>query len=646
VSAGPFVLGGLGLLGLAMVASPRERPWLGLTLAGTAALAAAATFALVNGAVWTWRCPLPIGGEFPRLFLDPVAGIFLVLLAVVGAAGAVYLSSYASEQAYPRRSARGRLLWSGMLAMMTGVFLAGNGLQFLACWELFALAAFFLILLDDRRRGVRRAGWLYLAASHAGTLALFAFFTLLAARTGTWDLGPRPEDPGLAPLFWLALLGFGLKAGLFPLHVWLPSAHGQAPSHVSALLSGVAIKTGLYGLVRFSGWLPLPGSAGWTLLGVGAVGAVVGIAFALAQTDLKRLLAYCSVENMGILVAGLGAAVIARDAGQTWGLVVLAGVFLHTWNHGVFKALLFLAAGAVHHACGTREISRLGGLWTRLPWTTAAFAAGAAAAAALPPLSGFSSEWLIYLGLFDAASQRAGAAWGAVPAVLLLALAGALALATFVKAVGLTFLGAARSRRAEAAHEAPRAMLAPMIALAALCLLGGVGAAFLWPLLRRAAGAWHPAWSAAEVASPLAPLSPALAILALAAVAGAMVLHRRVARTGTRRAVTWDCGYATPGRRMQYTAGSFGAMAAEWFRWILRPERRQRRPRDLLAGPARLLERTPETILERGLEPAARLLLRGVDVFRRLQHGGLQSYLLYVLVGIGALAVLVATSAP
>ena len=236
------------------------------------------------------------------------------------------------------------------------VLTVSNGLHFLIAWELFAVCGYFLITLDRQRRGVRAAGWLYLAASHAGTMCLFAFFALLAARTGSWELGPMRDHPELAPLFWLALFGFGVKAGFFPLHIWLPSAHANAPSHVSAIMSGVAIKMGIYGIVRFSGWLPVPPAAGWVVIGLGATSALLGIAFAFAQNDFKRLLAYCSVENIGIILIGVGVALLAVAHGDApWGRLALAGALLHVWNHGAFKSLLFFGAGSVLHATGTRR---------------------------------------------------------------------------------------------------------------------------------------------------------------------------------------------------------------------------------------------------------------------------------------------------
>jgi hydrogenase-4 component B len=498
------------------------------------------------------------------------------------------------------------------------------------------------VTLDRQRGEVRAAGWLYLAASHVAALCLFAFFALLAARTGSWALAPMRDRPELAPLFWLVLAAFGLKAGLFPLHIWLPSAHANAPSHVSAMLSGVTLKIGLYGLVRFSGWLPVPPEAGWVVAFLGVASAVLGVAFALGQHDFKRLLAYHSVENIGIILIGLGFGLVAVGQGNaTWGRLALAGGLLHVWNHGLFKSLLFFAAGSVLHATGTREMSRLGGLWRMMPWTASLFALGAAAISGLPPLNGFISEWLVYLGLFDATIARGPSAWAAIPAAILLGVTGALALACFVKVCGVVFLGAPRSAAASHARECGPAMRGAMIVLAAGCVAIGLAPAIFWPAVLRAVDVWNPVWAGAETPvalSSLGMLNMALAVLALLAAGG---LWQRVRRGGLTRALTWDCGYAAPTPRMQYTAGSFAGIINEWFEWILRPERHEHRPENLLPVAASFTEHTPETVLERIVEPAAAAVMRVSIAARSLQHGRVQSYLLYLLIGLGALALLV-----
>jgi hydrogenase-4 component B len=638
----PLLLAAVSLTA-GIIAGPRlARTWLALMLTGAAGGLVAAVGVLAGGPDWEWRSDFLLGGEAVYLRLDGVSALFLALLSVVGGSGAVYAREYWPDTHHPDSAPRGRAWWGGIVLSMGLVLLTSNGLHFLIAWELFAVCAFFLLTLDRQRREVRRSGWLYLAASHAGTVCLFAFFATLAARTGSWELGPRSEHPELRPLFWLALAGFGVKAGLFPLHIWLPSAHANAPSHVSALMSGVAIKLGVYGLVRFSGWLPVPAAAGWVLLLLGAVSALFGIAFALAQNDLKRLLAYCSVENIGIILTGLGAALLGAAHGHAaWGRLALAGALLHVWNHGAFKSLLFLGAGSVLHATGTREMSRLGGLWRALPWTASLFTVGCLAVAGLPPLNGFVSEWLIYLGLFDAAGQRGALAGAAMPATILLAMAGALALACFAKAAAIVFLGAPRTQAAQHAHECGPLMRGPMLVLAGACLALGLAPVLFWPAIARAVGGWHSPWATGEPPAPLAALGTMQITLALLAVLLGAALWWKARANGLRRGLTWDCGYALPTARMQYTSAAFAGLAAGWFTWLLQPERAVRRPRSLLPASASRFERVPETMLERVLTPAAALILRVSSGTRRLQHGRLPAYILYLVAGLLALSVFV-----
>ncbi|HVZ64461.1 MAG TPA: proton-conducting transporter membrane subunit [Lacunisphaera sp.] len=626
------------------------RVWLGATVAGLALSLVAAVTVLVGGTDWDWHGAVAVSGQALHLRLDGISALFLALLGVVGSAASIYGHEYWTDAAHPHSARAGRLWWSVLLLSLLGTLLAANGLHFLIAWEVFTLSAYFLITLDRERPEVRAAGWLYLGASHAAVLALFAFFAVLAVRTGSWDLGPMRDRLELAPLFWLALFGFGLKAGLFPLHIWLPSAHANAPSHVSAILSGVTIKMGIYGLVRFSSWMPLPAGAGWVIALLGVVSAVLGVAFALGQHDLKRLLAYHSVENIGIILIGLGFAIVAVEHGHAvWGALALAGGLLHVWNHGLFKALLFLGAGSVLHATGTREMSLLGGLWKAMPWTAGLFALGAAAISGLPPLNGFVSEWLVYLGLFDAAlaprpeilAAPGAVAGGAMVAAILLAVTGALALACFAKVCGVVFLGAPRSARARRAHECEAPMRSAMLLLAVTCAMIGLVPVAFWPAVARAAGAWDPAWAGSAAPVSLAPLAAAQVMLALGAIVAAAWLARRVRAGKSERAPTWDCGYVAPTPRMQYTAASFASTITEWFDWILRPVRHEERPVELFPVAATYAQHTPETVLEHVVEPAAVMVDRIAQAARRLQHGRLQSYLLYLVIGLAALALLV-----
>jgi len=643
MTPGVLLLFAASALVAGIVAGPwSSRTWLGLTLMATTTALAAALAVLLGSADWNWSSTFPVGGEVLHFRLDGVSALFLVLLSVVGGAGAAYAHEYWSDAEYPNSALRGRAWWGGLVLSMAFVLLASNGLHFLIGWELFTVCAFFLITLDRQNREVRRAGWLYLAASHAGTVCLFAFFCTLAARTGSWELGPMREQSGLAPLFWLALAGFSVKAGVFPLHIWLPSAHANAPSHVSAILSGVAIKLGIYGLVRFSGWLPVPPAAGWVVLGLGAVSALFGIVFALAQNDLKRLLAYCSVENVGIILIGLGGALLGAAQGDArWGQLALAGALWHVWNHGAFKSLLFFGAGSVLHATGTREMSRLGGLWRTMPWTAGLFAIGAMAVASLPPLNGFISEWLVYLGLFEAAASRGATAWAALPVTIMLAMAGAVALATFTKAATVVFLGAPRTQAAETAHECGPFMRGTMLLMAAICCGVGLAPLLFWPAISRAMGDWHPAWANAAPPAALPVLGSVHLALAILMLAAGAWLWRKVHANGLRRRLTWDCGYAAPAARMQYSGGSFAGIAAGWFFWLLQPERTSRRPRGAMPGHASRIERIPETVLERVIVPVSNVVMRGSTAVRRLQHGRLQAYILYLVVGLIALGIFV-----
>lgn len=622
------------------------RWWLAMVLAGVLAGLGAALSVLLGTTDWEWRSTLEVGGQLVFLRLDALSALFLVLVSVVSGAGAVYAHEYWSAEHYPASAPRGRVWWSGLVLSMGLVLTIMNGLHFLMAWESFAICAYFLITLDRRRPAVRAAGWLYLVASHAGTVALFAFFAALASRSGSWELGPMREHASFAPLFWLALFGFGMKAGIFPLHFWLPDAHANAPSHVSAMMSAVAIKMGVYGIVRFSGWLPLPRTAGWVVIALGATSALLGIAFAFAQDDVKRLLAYCSVENVGVILVGLGGAMLAAQHGHaSWGLIALAGALLHVWNHGAFKALLFFGAGSVLHATGTRTMSRLGGLWRAMPWTTGMFAVGALAVSGLPPLNGFVSEWLVYVGLLDAAAARGPTAWAAMPAIIMLAMAGALALASFAKAGALIFLGSPRTQAAAHAHESGPWMRGPMVTLAAVCGALALVPALFWPAIARAAGAWNGSWSPAVVPESLVSVGRMQVALALLAMLAASLLLRRVRSNGVRRAMTWDCAYATPTAHMQYSSGSFAGIVTGWFAWILRPEREARRPRGLLPARASRFVRIPESVLELVIGPVAAAVGRASGAARRLQHGRLQAYILYViaaLVGMGSVAWLAA----
>ncbi|HZK67377.1 MAG TPA: proton-conducting transporter membrane subunit, partial [Chloroflexota bacterium] len=443
---------------------------------------------------------------------------------------------------------------------MVLVVLADSVFAFLFAWEAMSLVSFFLVIHHHRQDQVRRAGYIYLVMTHASTGFLLAGFLALFAASGSLEFAAlRASAASLPPLtrdivFLAALVAFGTKAGVIPLHVWLPRAHPAAPSHVSALMSGVMIKMGIYGLIRVGWELAAPGPAWWgaLVLALGCVSAVLGVLYALMEHDLKRLLAYHSVENIGIIMMGLGAALLLSALGYPGAaaLGLLAGLY-HVLNHAVFKALLFLGAGAVQQSAGTRDLEKLGGLIRRMPWTAATFLVGSAAISALPPLNGFVSEWLTFQSLLALSAAGPGLAVGAVVAVGLLALTGGLAAFCFVKAFGITFLGMPRSEKVGEAREVALSMRLAMVFLAAVCfalgLLPTFVAGLLAPVTMALVGAAPPpSLGLGLLAAPPqdGTLAPLALIGFLAVLFGlAMLLGRMIGGPGRSRvAPPWGCG--------------------------------------------------------------------------------------------------------
>jgi hydrogenase-4 component B len=578
--------------------------------------------------------------------VDGLSALFLVPIFLISLLGSIYGLDYWKQTEHPENGRKLRLFYGTLTAGMALVVIARNSILFLFGWELMALSAFFLVTTEDHDSEVRQAGWIYLVAAHAAALCLFALFMLLRMVSGSFTLAPLPAlPPGIATaVFVLALVGFGLKAGIMPLHVWLPSAHANAPSHVSALMSGVIIKMGIYGLVRITSLVPQPPLEwGGIVLGLGAVSGVLGVAFAIGQHDLKRLLAYHSIENIGIIVMGLGLALLGRSLNRPeWVMLGLSGALLHVWNHAIFKALLFLSAGSVIHAVHTREIDHLGGLAKAMPRTAFCFLVGAVAICGLPPLNGFVSEFLIYLGLFRTLGLGdEPSVVGGVFAVPALALIGGLAAACFVKVFGAVFLGTARTVHAEHAHEAPPSMLGPMGVLVICCCGIGLAPFMVAPVLQQAAADWAP--ELRDAGPRLAALAPLgwISVMGLALLAtlfaGSALLVMRLRRSAVTTAGTWSCGYVAPTPRMQYTASSFAQMVVGLFAWALRPRVHRPEVLDLFPARADFHSETPETVLDDALLPTFRWGAWALSWLRVLQRGSVQSYLLYIFVTLVAL---------
>ena len=596
-----------------------------------------------SGGAGALRWPLP--GAAWSVEVDALGAFFLAPIFLVSGLGSIYGLGYWPQSKHPASGRRLRFFWGTLACGLAILVLARNGILFLFGWEVMALSAFFLVGTEDDKPEVRQASWVYLLAAHVGTLALFAMFALLHNITGTFEFRPiGVHEAGLGTLtivFTLALVGFGLKAGLMPLHVWLPGAHANAPSHVSAILSGVVLKIGIYGLVRFLGYLPAP-PIGWggLLLVLGVVSGILGVVFALGQHDLKRLLAYHSVENIGIIVMGLGLAMIGRSVGRSdWTVLGLAGCLLHVWNHGLFKSLLFLGAGSVVHATRTREIDRLGGLAKSMPATALLFLVGAVAICGLPPLNGFVSELLIYMGLFRTLGPSGAVASPASAlAVPCLAMIGALAVACFVKAYGAVFLGSARDERASRAHESPAPMIGTMVVLAACCAAIGLSPILVAPILDQVVSAWPGSGgSAALKIAEVLPLGWISGIgtgfAALLAIAGALILRRRT-RVAVPSVGTWDCGYARPAARMQYTSSSFAQSLVGLFRSVLRPRTHRPSVTGVFPRVERFRSHVDDVVLEGLISPALRRMEHWIERVRVFQHGRAQEYILYVLVAL------------
>src|SRR5204862_282938 len=426
-----------------------------------------------------------------HLEIDAPSAFFLLPVFGLSILTAIYGGSYMSSRGERPGIAASWFHLNLLTAAMALVVAAHDGLLFLLAWEIMALAPFFLVIFDDRQEDVRHAAWTYLAATHLGTAFLLVLFVLLGGLAGSSDFAAYAAalttNPTLCSVvFVLALIGFGSKAGIVPAHVWLPEAHPVAPSHASALMSGAMIKIGIYGLVRILTLLGTPQPWwGWTLIAIGASSGVLGVLFALAQHDLKRLLAYSSVENVGIVLLGIGLGVLGLATGTpALAVIGFAAGLLHILNHSIFKGLLFLGAGAVQHGAHSLELEKLGGLLKRMPWTGTAFLIGAAAIVGLPPLNGFVSEFLLfYAGFAAVMNPAASIALAGLMAIVAMGLIGGLAAACFAKAFGIVFLGSPRTAEAEKAHEAAPPMRAAMAVLALLCVIIGI-AARLFPAPR------------------------------------------------------------------------------------------------------------------------------------------------------------------
>lgn len=671
---------------------PEAGGWLlagvGATLAGAAALPLVPSAGPRAGALSRWLCALAglglvalgvlaslgpgaiearlgsvLGFPLVSLSYDALSFPFLVALGIVTAASSIHSLGYDGRSAHPPGT-WSRVSFPIFVASMALVFGADDAFALMLAWEAMALSSAVLVVGSRPDEESARTGYLYLAFTHVASVALVVAFGLLSMQAGSTDIASLAQAAGSLPglmrdgLFLLLLIGFATKAGAIPLHIWLPRAHPVAPAPVSALMSGVMIKAGVYGLVRFGLEMMGAGPAWWGVLvvAIGAISAVLGVLYALAQHDAKRLLAFHSIENVGIILLGVGVAMVAAGAGLG-GLAAmsLGAALFHSLNHAIFKSGLFLATGAVQSATGTRHLDRLGGLARLMPYTAIAFVVSAAAISGLPPLNGFASEWLTFQGLIAAGADSRLDAVVRITVLLAvgaLALTTALAAACFVKASGMAFLGLPRSPEAARAGEVGPSMWLPAVSLAGLCVALGVAAApvagWLLDIASRTVSAAVPASAAVGPVSVGGEL-PTFAAGALEGAAGgafqaaglgllvvalALGLRHLAGRSRVpRRSATWTCGLE-PEAAFEYTATSYSKLIRLFFARVLRTEREVRvehHPGTPLPSTVRYRYRVPQPLDERVYGPLLGLGVSTSQLVRRLQSGNLQAYLGYAV---------------
>ncbi|HEY8007656.1 MAG TPA: hydrogenase 4 subunit B [Methylocella sp.] len=622
----------------------------GMTLAASLIGLAASILWLVHSAAVTPSVlTLPLGLPWlgAHFRLDSLAAYFLLVINLGSAAASLYALGYGRHEAEPQRVLP---FFALFLAGMNLVVVADDAFSFLVAWEFMSLASWALVMAHHREEENLRAGYVYILMASLGSLALLLAFGLLAGPDGNYAFDSirairiTPLRAGL--VLGLATFGAGSKAGLVPLHVWLPLAHPAAPSHVSALMSGVMTKVAIYGFIRIVFDLLGPPAWWWCvpILAAGGGTAVLGILYALMEGDIKRVLAYSTIENIGVIFAGLGLA-LAFDANgrPTAGALALTAAFFHILNHAVFKSVLFFGAGAVLTATGERRLDRLGGLIHPMAVTSFAFLVACTAISALPPLNGFVSEWLLFQAILISTDLPH---WGLkllIPAVgALLALSAALAAACFVRLFGIVFLGRPRSPAAEHVHEVDRWSQSAMLGLVTLCVLGGILPGFvidfMAPVVQSITGARMPEQASMEWLS-IVPVAESRSsynglvvfiFIATSAALAAYGIHRFASRT-VRRAPAWDCGYPDQNPATQYTAASFAQPIRRVFgSYVFRAREHveMRPPGDL--RPARFEIEQHDFAWELIYTPVTKLVLLAATRLNQFQYLTIRVYLSFV----------------
>ena len=650
-------------IGLVGIAFPRNFRLISRTLfpLGAALALLLAALALVGMTGDAQLRILPLGlPDLPfHLRLDALSSFFLLLLGAAAAGISIYAAGYFRPSEDKTSTALGLqcLIYHLFLASMAFVLLADDGYAFMVAWESMALSSFFLVTSEHRLAETRRAGFLYLLIAHVGALGILLSFGVLAGEAGdyTFDAMRDFSHAGIWPsvAFLLALFGFGAKAGLLPMHIWLPEAHPAAPSPVSAMMSGVMLKTAVYGLMRVAFDL-LQAQLWWwgvVLLVLGICSALFGVIFAAVQSDMKRLLAYSSIENIGLIFVGFGLALIFKSFMlPSLAALALTAALYHCLNHAAFKSLLFLCTGSVLHATQERSLGKLGGLIHRMPWVAWLALLGALASAGLPPLNGFVSEWLLLQSFLFTPGLPQGYLNMMLPVTAAaVALIAALAGFAMVKFFGIVFLGQPREENLAHAHDAGRLERVGLLWLAACCVLLGlfpnVIITLLDPVTRQMVGGGlaytagsHGWWLLAPISEDRASYSPALFFGTIAILMPLVYwLVRRYYHGRQKRVPAWDCGYPMQTARMQDTAEGFGQPIRRIFSPFLRRTREHPSPFDSKPRYRSVVE---DPFWYWLYVPIMRLIERGTRIAAFLQQGRIAIYLLYSFATLIALLVL------
>lgn len=614
---------------------------------------------VITGKPMTWMVPNVIPFFDLEIFVDGIAAFFLLMVGIVSFAVSIYSIGYSKEYQIKKRTMALGFLFNVFILSMVLVVASNNAFFFLLFWEVMSLTSFFLVIYDHDKEENVKSGMTYLVMTHLGTAFIFASFLLGYIQTGSFSFDSFRHGSSGFPLlvknlvFIFALIGFGTKAGMVPLHIWLPKAHPSAPSNVSALMSAVMIKIGIYGVIRtifdFSGFGASPDFAWWgmLLIAFGSASAIIGVLYAVVERDIKRALAFSSIENIGIILIGLGLSVVFASFQLTaFAMLALVASMYHTINHAVFKGLLFMGAGSVVSVTHTKNIEHLGGLVKQMPWTSLLFLIGAISISGLPPFNGFVSEWFTMQSLLSSyhipsTILQISIAFASLPFALTIGIAAA----TFVKLFGMTFLSKARSKYAINIKEVSHSMILGMTILAAVCVLFGVMPYLGTSLISTA---FH---MSSQPSSPFdtltiqnssgtsfANLSMPVVVIMLSSVSIAIFGFIRVLSGNTKKTKygTWDCGFGSLNERMEYTPTSLSQPIRAVFKVFFRP--RNQTEKESFGENSYLLKTVKiETAIKNIFEdllytPIVSSFIFFFDKVRRLQTGKINAYLLYIMI--------------